>query len=692
MSSMEARTAERRANRLINEKSPYLRQHAHNPVDWYPWGEEAFRRAAELDRPIFLSIGYSSCHWCHVMEEESFEDEEVAKLLNDNFVPVKVDREERPDIDSTYMTAAQLLFGGGGWPLTLVLTPDLKPFFAATYLPKDSKRGVTGLTSLLPTIVDFWKERRAELEESSAKVLEAIGAGEGSTAGGSMGEENLMTAFQHLMEAFDERFGGFGRAPKFPTPHRLTFLLRYWSRTGDPKALWMTDRTLDAMWKGGMYDHLGGGFHRYSTDQMWLVPHFEKMLYDQALLAIAYIEGWQATGKEAHARTAREVLDYVIDRLTSPEGGFCSAEDADSEGEEGKFYLWTEEQAASVLSTEEMSAARRLFGISKEGNVREAPGGQTRGRNVLYLQDASAIEDPMYGTVREKLLAAREKRTRPALDDKVMADWNGLMIAAMSRGASAFRSERYLEAAKRAADHVLVRMRAADGTLLHMYRDGPAQVPGFLDDHAFMAWGLLELYQADQDVRWLEEALAIAREMIARFWDEAGGGFYQTESSDGPVPRRKEVYDGALPSGNSVAALDLLTLYRITEEPEMLEKADATVAAFSGLVFGSPENFAQLMNAVDMRQGPSYSIVISGRRNGEDTALFFDELASRFVPNKVVLLNEPGPAGERIRELSPLAQGQAMKDGMAMAHVCTESACLQETADPKAFASLLRTD
>jgi uncharacterized protein YyaL (SSP411 family) len=687
---METRTAERGANRLINEKSPYLRQHAYNPVDWYPWGEEAFDRAAELDRPIFLSIGYSACHWCHVMEEESFEDEEVAKLLNENFVPVKVDREERPDVDSTYMTAAQLLSGGGGWPLTVVLTPDLKPFFAATYMPKDSKRGMTGLTSLLPTIVDFWKERRAELEESSAKVLEALKAGEGSTAGGSMGEENLMAAFQNLMVAFDERFGGFGRAPKFPTPHRLTFLLRYWSRFGDPKALWMADRTLDAMWRGGMYDHLAGGFHRYSTDQMWLVPHFEKMLYDQALLAIAYIEGWQATGKEVHARTAREVLDYVIDRLTSPEGGFCSAEDADSEGEEGKYYLWTEEQVASVLSPEEMSSARRLFGITKEGNVREGPMGKTGGRNVLHLEGASSIEDPMYRPLREKLLVARDQRTRPALDDKVMADWNGLMIAALSRGASAFRNERYLDAAKRAAEHVLSRMRSPDGTLLHMYRDGPAKVPGFLDDHAFMAWGLLELYQADQDVRWLEESLSIVRQMIDRFWDGEEGGFFQTAGSDGPIPRRKEVYDGAIPSGNSVAIMDLLLLYRITEEPELLEKADAAIAAFSGAVFSSPESFAQFMNSVDFRQGPSYSIVISGHRDGADTALFFDELASRFVPNKVVLLNEPGSAGERIRQLSPLAQGQAMKDGMAVAHVCTESACLQETPDPKAFASLLR--
>jgi uncharacterized protein YyaL (SSP411 family) len=686
---MEARTTERRRNRLVGEKSPYLRQHADNPVDWYPWGEEAFKRALVLDRPIFLSIGYSACHWCHVMERESFEDEEVAKILNDSFVPVKVDREERPDVDATYMTAAQLLTGGGGWPLTMVLTPDLKPFFAATYIPKESKGGMTGLTSLLPTIAEFWKARRAELEESSSRVVEAIQAAQGGTSGGSMGEENLMTAFQNLMEMFDESFGGFGLAPKFPTPHRLTFLLRYWARTGDPKALWMADVTLEAMRSGGMYDQLGGGFHRYSTDRIWLMPHFEKMLYDQSLLAIAYLEGWQATGKVEHARTAREVLDYAIDNLASPDGGFCSAEDADSEGEEGKYYFWTEEQAASVLSPEEMSAARRLFGLSAEGNVHDLSSGNLGGRSVLHLSDG-ATSDPMYRTVRERLLAERGSRTRPAFDDKVMADWNGLMIAALARGASVLREERYLLAARRAADLVLGRMRSPDGTLLHMFRDGPAEVPGFLDDHAFMAWGLIELYQADQDPRWLEEALSITRQMIDRFWDPVEGGFFQTSYSAGPMPRHKEVYDGALPSGNSVAVLDLLTLYRITEMPDLLEKADATLAAFSGAVFSSPENYAQLLNAVDMREGPSYSIVISGRKGGADTALFLDELAVRFVPNKVVLLNEPGAPGERTRELSPLTQGQAMSNGRAVAHVCTEKACLQETADPAAFASLLR--
>jgi hypothetical protein len=624
------------------------------------------------------------------MEEESFEDEEIARLLNDSFVPVKVDREERPDVDSMYMIAAQMLFGSGGWPLTVVLTPGLKPFFAATYLPKENKGGMTGLTTILPAIAQLWKERKKEVEESSDKVIEAIREGLGSTAGFSLGEENLMTAFQNLMRAFDERHGGFGRAPKFPTPHRLTFLLRYWNRTGDPKALSMVDRTLDAMRRGGLYDQLGGGFHRYSTDQIWMVPHFEKMLYDQALLAIAYIEGWQATGKDEHARTAHEVLGYVLDRLTSPEGGFYSAEDADSEGEEGRYYVWTEEQAASVLDPEELDPARRLFGLSKEGNVREPPQGRPSGNCVLHLAQADALSDPMYPAIRSKLLAAREERVRPALDDKIMADWNGLMIAALARAHAAFLEERYLEAARRAAEHVLGRMRAPDGSLLHMYREGPADVPGFLDDHAFMAWGLIELFQADHDVRWLEEAMSIMRTATAAFWDAEEGGFMQAREASGPMPRRKEVYDGALPSGNSVSIMDLLVLYRITEEPEYLERADAAMAAFSGTVFGSPENHAHLMNAVDMRLGPSYSIVISGPRGSEGTRAFYNQLSSRFVPNKVVLLNEPGRAGERLRALSPLTQGQGMRDGKEMAHVCTETACLPETADPLGLPELLK--
>ena len=681
-----------RVNRLASEKSPYLRQHAQNPVDWYPWGEEAFRRARDEDRPIFLSIGYSSCHWCHVMEEESFEDEEVARLLNSNFISIKVDREERPDLDAAYMTAAQVLGGGGGWPLTLVLTPDLRPFFAATYLPKEPKRGLVGLTTLLPTLADFWEKRREEIEIASQKVLAALDEVSASTAGGGLGEESLMAAFQNMMGDFDERYGGFGAAPKFPTPHRLTLLLRYWHRTGDPKALWMADRTLLAMRRGGIYDQLGRGFHRYSTDQAWLVPHFEKMLYDQALLVLAYVECWQATGNEEHARTAREVADFVLDEMTGPRGGFFSALDADSEGEEGKYYFWTMDEARELLDPPELEAVQRGLGLSEQGNMREDDRNHLTGKTVLHLTVPGTVPDELLARAMSKLLGARKRRPPPRLDDKIMADWNGLMIAALARAGAALREPRYVEAAERAAGFVMDDMRK-DGELLHLYKGGPSPGRGFLDDHAFMAWGLLELFQADQDVRWLLGARDLVEAMERRFWDPDDGGFFQAGADARDlIVRRKEVYDGALPSGNSIALLALLILYRITEEPGLVERAEGTIAAFSGSVFRSPENHSQFLNAVDLRLGPSYSIVIAGEKGKADTESFFQALGPRFVPNKVVVLVEPGERGEGIRKLSPLVQGQAMKEGRAIAHVCTERTCLPETADPETFAQLLRAD
>jgi uncharacterized protein YyaL (SSP411 family) len=686
-------TAERKLNHLANETSPYLRQHATNPVDWYPWGEEALQKAKDEDKPIFLSIGYSSCHWCHVMEEESFRDDEVAALLNANFVPIKVDREERPDLDAAFMAAAQALTGNLGWPLNLILTPDKKPFFAATYLPKSPSRGMMGLTTLLPTIAEFWKDRRDEVTATSEKVMEAMTAEGASTAGGGLGEEVLFDAFQRSMEAFDERFGGFGTAPKFPTPHRLTFLLRYWARTGDQKALWMADRTLEEMRKGGIYDQLGKGFHRYSTDQAWTVPHFEKMLYDQALLAMAYLECWQATEKKEHAATAREVLDYVLENLTSADGGFFSSEDADSEGEEGKYYYWRLDELSEVLSPEEIELAERYFGISQKGNVREGEHGHILGKNVLRLASPDALSEPRFDEVRKKLLAAREKRVRPGKDDKVMTDWNGLMIAAMARGGAVLRDDKYVAAAARAAERALDKMRTEDGTLAHVLRGGGSRIPGFLDDQAFMAWGLIELFQAAQDPRWLREAIDLVKAMDKRFWDDGAGGYFQTaEGQPDVVRRRKDIYDGALPSGNSVALLDLAVLYRITEEPHLKERAEALIEAFSGTVFRAPEQYAQFLNAVDFKLGPSYSIIIAGKKGRDDTGTFFRELSTKFVPNKVVLLAEPGSGGDAVRSLSPLVQGQAMIDGKAAAHVCTETACLPETDDPQRFVELLRRD
>ncbi len=550
-----------------------------------------------------------------------------------------------------------------------------------------------GLTNFLHVVADFWKNRRGEIEATSEKVQSALNELEASSAGGGLGEETLMDAFQHMMESFDEEYGGFGTAPKFPTPHRLTLLLRFWNRVGDSKALWMADQTLQAMRRGGLFDQLGKGFHRYSTDQRWLVPHFEKMLYDQALLVIAYVEGWQATGNQEHARTVREVLDYVLENMTSPQGGFYSALDADSEDEEGMYYFWTEEEARKVLEPEELAVVQRELGLSEEGNVREGEHGHLVGKNVLHLTGQNTRPDELLEGAMKKMLSAREGRTPPALDDKIMTDWNGLMIAALSRAGGALLEPRYVDAAKKAASFILGNMRSTNGPLLHVYKDGPSAVPGFLDDQAFMAWGLLELFQADHDIRWLRETRGLVRSMNERFWDSQNGGYFQTEENAmDVVRRRKDIYDGALPSGNSIALLDLLLLFRIIEDPDLIERAETMVTAFSGTIFRSPDNYAQFLNAVDLKVGPSYSIVIAGMRDGEDTHRFFKELGPRFVPNKVTLLVEPGEKGEGIKELSPLVQGQAMKDGKAMAHVCSDRACLPETADPETFARLLQPD
>lgn len=683
MEETTVRRTERGRNRLALEMSPYLQQHADNPVDWHPWGEEAFEKAREEGKPIFLSIGYSSCHWCHVMEEESFEDDKVAEVLNRHFVSIKVDREERPDLDSTYMTAAQLLSNGGGWPLTLVLTPDKRPFFAATYLPKEPKMGMPGLINILNTLAQFWNERRGEIEVTSTKVVEAIRSLGTESSGGDMGEEALMGAFQRSSAQFDRRFGGFGGAPKFPIPHRLTFLLRYWHRSGDIEAREMAVRTLRQMRRGGIYDQLGGGFHRYSTDQAWTVPHFEKMLYDQALLIIACVEAWQATNDEEFKLTARETIDYVLKELTSPRGGFYSAEDADSEGEEGKFYVWTLEELSEMLSEPELSLAKERLGVSKAGNMREGPQGHTAGKNVLQLSGPPG--DPELRPVLEKLREARAERPRPFKDEKIMADWNGLMMVAMARAYGAWRDEAHGRAARKAAEFVLNEMMDG-GVLHHVSKDGVAKVRGFLDDYAFCAWGLLELYMSDPESRWLGQGKAMVDEMIARFWDSDAGGFFTT-APDTPdvIHRSKDVYDGAIPSGNSVALLDLVLLGRLTGQAEYLEKAERTVTAFSGAVFRSPENYAQFLNGLDMLLGPYRSIVLAGDREGAEP--FLRELGQLYCPNRAVVLNDP--RDQNIKALSSLVEERPPRKGMT-AYVCTEKACLPETSEPREMVRQLK--
>jgi uncharacterized protein YyaL (SSP411 family) len=689
-------------NRLVFEQSPYLLQHAGNPVDWHPWGEEAFELARELDRPVFLSIGYSTCHWCHVMEHESFEDEQVAKLMNDHFVCIKVDREERPDLDHVYMTVTQQLTGSGGWPMTVVMTPDAKPFFAGTYFPKEDRGGRRGMLSLVPGIYDVWMAKRDEVLKSADEITAHVARLTGSTPGDAPGVELLDSGVAMLSRRFDANEGGFGTAPKFPVPHNLVFLLQQHLRTGAPQLLAMVERTLVKMRNGGMFDHVGFGFHRYSTDPDWLLPHFEKMLYDQALMTLAYVSAWQVTGADTYRRTAEEVLTYVLRDMTAPEGGFYSAEDADSEGEEGLFYLWKPGEVVEVLGETEGDVFCRLFDIKEGGNFHDESTGRRTGDSIPHLRqplEASAQEMGLepgelaekVEAMRAKLFAAREHRIHPLKDDKVLTDWNGLMIAAMARAGAAFDEPRYTTAAKRAADFALAHLRDEDGRLYKRWRGGQAALPGVLEDYAFLAWGLLELYEATFDARYVAETLALVEHMVAHFSDEEHGGFFLGADDGEPLfVRGKEIYDGAIPSGNSVAVLVLHRLARMTGDTRWEELAERTASAFAGEIARGPGGSTLLLQAVDFAVGPSYEIVVAGDPEAEDTRTMLRALRSRFLPNKVVLLRPPGDEPE-IGKLAAFTIPQRSIDGKATAYVCRDFACELPTTDVEAMLDLIRS-
>jgi len=678
-------------NKLISEKSPYLLQHAQNPVDWYPWGADAFNRAQKENKPIFLSIGYSTCHWCHVMEKESFEDSEVAQLLNETFICIKVDREERPDIDNTYMTVCQMMIGSGGWPLTIIMTPDKKPFFATTYIPKETRFGRIGMKEIVPSIKTLWKEKRNELLTSAVQIagaLEQIESEARRPLGNELGEGTLKTAYDQLARSFDAQNGGFGTAPKFPTPHNLMFLLRYWRRTGDTQALGMVEKTLEAMRLGGIYDHVGFGFHRYSTDSRWFLPHFEKMLYDQALLAMAYIEAYQATdGNRAYEQAAREIFSYVLRDMMNPEGGFYSAEDADSEGEEGRFYLWTLDEAGHVLSQEEVELLTRVFTMKKDGNFAEEATRKETGKNILVLKktlaaiasDLAISADELtlrLEGARTKLFEARAKRVRPHKDDKILTDWNGLMIAALAKGAQALNEPLYADAARQSADFILANMLDAKGRLYHRYRDGEAAIAAFLDDYAFLTWGLIELYETTFESSYLQRALDLNAVMLEHFWDGEAGGFYFTaDDADRVLVRKKEIYDGAVPSGNSVAMMNLLRLARFTAHTEYEEKAAALSRAFSDSIAQSPGAHTQFMIALDLARGPSYEVVIVGDSQTEDTKAMIRALRKVFVPNKVVIFRPAGEAAAAITLLAGFTKDLVCLNNKATAYVCKAFRC-----------------
>jgi uncharacterized protein YyaL (SSP411 family) len=679
-------------NRLINEKSPYLLQHAHNPVDWHAWSKEAFERARMENKPIFLSIGYATCHWCHVMEKETFEDQEAAGYLNDTFICIKVDREERPDIDAVYMAACQLLTGGGGWPLTIFLTPDKEPFFAGTYIPKRARFGKNGVIELCQTVKKIWQSESEKVLTSAANIAANLPRVFAFTADDEPDESLLDQAFNLLAENFNERFGGFERKPKFPTPHRLFFLLRCYHRTGNPRALEMVQKTLTRMRLGGIWDHVGFGFHRYSTDMEWLLPHFEKMLYDQALIILAYLETYQITKDPFYSKTAKEIFTYVLRDMTSEKGGFYAAEDADSEGEEGKFYVWSIEEIREVIGPEDTERWEWFFNLKKDGNYYDEATGRKMNTNILHLRrlpselakDADMTEDEFHTQwekIREKLFRVREKRIHPLKDDKILTDWNGLMIAALARGGRMLENPEYTAAAQKAARFILTTIRKPNGKLFHRYRDGEVAIDAQANDYAFFIFGLLELYQTTFDPIYLQEAITLQQHMIDDFWDAENGGFYSIAKDARELPvRPRELYDGAIPSGNSVSLFNLLCLAKLTGDASWDQKAHEQVRAFSGTIKAQPSAFTFFLVGLDFALNPGQEIVISGDPEAADTKELLKALNLNFTPNKVTLVKSDRYA-EQLANLAGYTDGLQVVQGKATAHVCRGHACKDPTTD-----------
>ncbi len=673
------------ANRLIKEKSPYLLQHAYNPVDWFPWSDEAFKKAKKEDKPVFLSIGYSTCHWCHVMEKESFEDEEIAALLNDAFISIKVDREERPDIDGIYMTVCQMLTGSGGWPLTIVMTPDKKPFFAGTYFPKVNRFGRSGMLELVPRLKNVWLQRKDDILKSADEISAALVQAAEINFDEKIDDNVFNSAFSEFNSRFDKEYGGFNRAPKFPTPHNFYFLLRYWKRTGNNDALEMVLKTLTEMRKGGIYDHIGFGFHRYSTDRQWLVPHFEKMLYDQALICTAYIEAYLALKNDEFKTTADEILNYVLRDMTSGEGAFYSAEDADSEGVEGKFYLWKADEIKKLLN-DNTDLFLKIFNVKPEGNWIDQVHGSSDGTNILHLKKSfkefadeegiseSEVKDKL-SSARKILFNYRKKRVHPYKDDKILADWNGLMISAFAKAAQAFNNSDYLLAAEKAADFILNKMMTKDGRLIHRYRDGEAALAANADDYSFMIAALIDLYETGFNIKYLQAALKLNEDFIKFFWDNNKGGFFFTPvDGEELIVRQKEMYDGAVPSANSIAVLNLLRISRITGEISYEEKANRILRVFSRAINASPAAFSQALTAYDFAAGSSKEIVIVGNPEDEKTKQLILKIREKFIPNKIVLLKNPDKKNE-LENIAPYTKSFSALNSKASVYVCKNFTC-----------------
>ena len=690
-----------RLNHLRNEKSPYLLQHVENPVNWYPWGEEAFRLARESDRPVFLSVGYATCHWCHVMAHESFEDEAVAEILNRTFVCIKVDREERPDVDDLYMAVCQAINGTGGWPLTVLMTPEAHPFFAATYLPKNSRPGVPGMLQLLPRIAELWRDSRDALLKDAQTLVNYLRETARNAPGEQVGEGEIQLAEAQLTDRFDDQYGGFGDHPKFPAPHNLLFLLHRYRRTGDEKLLAMVERTLLGMRLGGIYDQVGFGFHRYATDRQWLVPHFEKMLYDQAMLMMAYSETWQITGKSLFRQTVEEIGAYVQRELRHSRGGFFSGEDADSEGEEGKYYLWSSEELERILGPDRGPLFREIFNVDPAGNYLDEARRVKTGGNILHLTqmpEALARENNLAPqSFRElldnglaQLLAARSRRIPPLKDDKILTDWNGLMIAAFAKAGRALGNADFINLAGDAAGFVLGELYGPEKGLLHRFREGEGKIPAFLDDYAFMIRGLLELHQATLTPSHFDAALALLRECLALFWDEDEGAFFLSSSQhDSLLVRRKVFYDGAIPSGNSMMMQNLLDIARLSGENSYELMAGRISACPGEALRQYPAGFAHLLNAAERTLSGSREVVLVGEWGNPGLKELREVLDRGHYPDTLVYWMDPA---QNLSQYPPFMRAMKMLDGLPAAYLCRNFSCQNPVNSAAALEALLADD
>ncbi len=688
-------------NHLINETSPYLLQHAHNPVNWYPWGDESLSLAKKENKPIFLSIGYSACHWCHVMEKESFENEEIADVLNKHFISIKVDREERPDLDEIYMTAVVTISGSGGWPMTVFLTPDLKPFYGGTYFPPEDKWGRIGFKNLLIRISEFWHDEQsrhkllqdAELLSQNIEQQTTIALPIDEEA--TIGKELFSNATRRLKETFDREWGGFSRAPKFPPSNAISFLLRDYHRTGNSHSLEMATLTLDKMCEGGMYDHLAGGFHRYSVDPIWLVPHFEKMLYDNAQLALVYTEAYQVTGKRKYAQIAQEIFDYEMKYMTDDTGAIYSTEDADSEGKEGIFYLWKREELDQILGKEDAEVFSRYYNVKRNGNF-SSHEPYHQGLNILYIRkslEAVAREfdrkeadlELALSSMRERLLKVRDKKVRPGLDDKIITSWNALMISAFARGYQVYEDERHLKAADEAASFLMERMRTEDGKLLRTFRKEHSKFHAYLEDYAYTSRALIDLYEAALDDKWLFKAEELIEEMITQFWDESGASFFNTSSlHKNLIVRTKSTNDSAIPSPVGVAAESLFRLSVLLGKKEYQEKAQRILKANLTYLEKAPQGYLTLLNSAYFSLHPPKEIAIAGKKSSEDTKSLLRAIHSCFVPNRIISLIDPENAeASRSSERIPLLAGRNLVNGKAAAYVCENFTCKRPVTSPE---------